>query len=106
MSLGTSGQEPSKIKPECAYEESFLGDALEETGRDRIEMKALSLACPVGDPEGTRREYNRRELGRREPLAIRLRLRYRVSGNSHPSSARNLTFIRLGVINAKILSYE
>jgi len=42
MSLGTSGQEPSKIKPGCASEESFLGDALEERTRDRIRMKALS----------------------------------------------------------------
>jgi hypothetical protein len=38
-------------------------------------MKALSLACP--------------ELGRREPLAMRLPLRYLLSGNSHPGSAKN-----------------
>ena len=54
-----------------------------------MEIKTLSLACPVGDPvedpEPGRREYNRRELGRREPLAVRLRLSYRLSGNSHPS---------------------
>jgi hypothetical protein len=43
MSLGTSGQEPSKIKPECASEESFLGDALSERNRDRTGMKAVSL---------------------------------------------------------------
>jgi len=43
MISGTSGQEPSKIKPECASEESFLGDALSERNRDRIRMKTLSL---------------------------------------------------------------
>ena len=42
MIIGTSGQEPSKIKPEYAPEESFLGDGLSERDRDRIQMKALS----------------------------------------------------------------
>jgi len=72
--LGLTGRKPSKIKPECASEESFLGDALSERDRDRTGMKALSRACPVadpvGDPEGTRREYNRRE-----PSAMRPRFR-------------------------------
>jgi hypothetical protein len=57
---GLGGRLPSKIKPECDSEESFLGDALSERHRDRIGIKALRLACPVedpvGDPEGTRRE--------------------------------------------------
>ena len=48
-----------------------MGDALSERDRDHIRMKALSLACPVGDPE-----YNRRELGRREPSAAGLPFRY------------------------------
>jgi len=57
MSLGTSGQEPSKIKPEYAPEESFLGDALSERDRDRIRMKAPSfwpgLRYPLASgPEG------------------------------------------------------
>jgi hypothetical protein len=38
-----TGRQPSKIKPECASEESFLGDALSERHRDRIDMKAVSL---------------------------------------------------------------
>jgi len=61
MSLGTSGQEPSKIKPECASEESLLGDALSERDRDRIGLKALS----------------------REPLVMRLRLKYPLEKNGH-----------------------
>jgi hypothetical protein len=33
----------SKIKPECASEDSFLGDALSERDRDRIRTEAGSL---------------------------------------------------------------
>jgi hypothetical protein len=40
---GVTGRQPSKIKPECASEESFLGDALSERNRDRIRMLTLSL---------------------------------------------------------------
>ena len=61
---GLAGRQPSKIKPEGASEEFFLGDALEERDRDRTRMKALSL----------------------EPLVVRLRLTYPFSGNSHPGS--------------------
>jgi len=59
---GLRRRQPSKIKPECASEGSFLGDALSERDRDRIPMKALSL----------------------EPLAMRLRLRYRLEENGRP----------------------
>jgi len=40
---GLISRQPSKIKPGCASEESFLGDALSERARDRIRMKAVSL---------------------------------------------------------------
>jgi hypothetical protein len=63
---GLSRRQPSKIKPGCASEESFLGDALSKRDKDRVRMKALSL----------------------EPLAMRLRLKYRLSANSHPGSAK------------------
>ena len=44
-----SRRQPSKIKPGCASEESFLGDALSKRDRDRIRMKALSLwPCAFG----------------------------------------------------------
>jgi hypothetical protein len=58
---GLTGRQPSKIKSECASEESFLGDALSERDRDRIRKKALS----------------------REALAIRLRHRYPLEKNGH-----------------------
>ena len=40
---GLRRRQPSKIKPECDSEESFLGDALSERYSDRIGIKALSL---------------------------------------------------------------
>jgi hypothetical protein len=40
---GLSGRKPSKIKPEYAPEEFFLGDTLSERDRDRLRMKAMSL---------------------------------------------------------------
>ena len=48
----------------------------------------------------------KKEIGTAKVVLREILLRYRLSGNSHPSSAGNLTFIRLGVINARILSYE
>ena len=62
---GLTGRQPSKIKPECASEESLLGDALSERDRDRIQMEAVGLwpfafgldiallaACKGDAPEG------------------------------------------------------
>jgi hypothetical protein len=58
-----SGRQPSKIKPECGCEEFFWGDALSERPRDRIRMKAPSLACP--EPFGL--ELTAERLRRRAP---------------------------------------
>jgi hypothetical protein len=39
-------------------------------------------------------------------MSGKILLRYRLSGNSHPSSAKNLTLTRLRRVNVKLLSYE
>ena len=52
-----------------------MGDALSERDWARIRIKALSLACP--EPFGP--ELTAEGLGRREPLALHLRLRYRLA---------------------------